>query len=215
MNGVISKEMKSVAKTSNKVAGSNALGSIGDANAEVFRELSGIAIDHLAKVRKEILRVEALIDFGALVLRYTQPDIEGKVDVRWWHVDGRVPFRTPVMVRWMRAKTGKAAGRVAVPKKVKSLNGLFIGLHNASVASAVAHELHDLMAYWTSLVSMIRSMNLEAGRRMGGINRWARDLDYKEVRLVTLRDDLAKRMLNQGYGLPDVFVEAKPVMPPK
>ena len=213
MNSVSRTEMNLMTKVVSKESGANALGSIGKANGPVFEELAGVTLVYLQQVQAEIKRVEALIDFGAMVLRYTQPDIEGKVDVRWWHVDGRVPFRTPVMVRWMRAKTGKAAGRVAVPKKLTQLKGAFFGLHNAPVADAVAHELKDLIAYWKTLVTMIRSVNLEVGRRMGGVNRWTRDLEYKERRLISHRDDLVKRMGKQGYALPDEFEQARPVMP--
>jgi len=58
-------------------------GTISGNNYEVTGQLVNDIIEKLKWTQEEIKYIEALIDFGATILRYSQPPLEGKVDIRW------------------------------------------------------------------------------------------------------------------------------------
>jgi len=120
-------------------------------------------------------------------------------------MSGNDNMRHPVFVKWMVAKTGKAAGSIAVPKRIVKIKGIFSGFYNGQISEAVAGDLVSIIAYWKSLVGFLRTHNASTGRCMGGYKKSNKNLKYTETHLIALKEELIKRLGKQGYFTPDEF----------
>lgn len=166
-------------------------------------------------IADEINLVESLIDFCAEILRYSQPPVNGSLDIRWWKTRSKSDIREPILVRWSIAKTGKSAGKVAVPKVLKNFTAVDKELPNWLVTQICLNEASKLIDYWQSLISALRNLKADSVRRKtgfvtGGPEIGGRDMKHKRIELIGLRQELVEKLGKQGYDIPDEFTDLVP-----
>ncbi|MCX7173808.1 MAG: hypothetical protein NT159_07770 [Proteobacteria bacterium] len=105
--------------------GASAATSVGDEDAlAIAAQARAKLIGQVEELYRDIAGVDLVIRRIADVLRVSQPLVHGRYDVRWWKVQAGDRGRQPVLVRWMKATTGRVQ-----PKRVERYKG--VGKHQA------------------------------------------------------------------------------------
>ena len=127
-----------------------------------------------------VTELEEQIEACAMVLRSSQPPYEGKYDVRWWVTGAPADGRTPVLVRWMKAR----AGVKLQPKPVKALgrqkprsDGIWGFNHAQTVATldqlsgllSQREEIKELLRY--KVIPLVKMVEARRSALVGGKER--------------------------------------------
>lgn len=140
-----------------------------DGNERAFAEMAEGIVRNIGVLIKELQETESALQYAAVLLRYSQPPVEGKVDIRWWKMRGGDRVREPVLVSWRKAKRGRMAGEIAVPKRIAAPSEEMKKLVNGPVAYAVAVEAANLIVRWKKLSGLLRGISGHHGRILGGM----------------------------------------------
>jgi len=105
--------------------GESAATSVGDADALAIAAQERASLTgRIEELYRDMAGVDLIIGRIADVLRVSQPQVHGRYDVRWWKLRPGDAGRQPLLVRWMKATTGRVT-----PKRVERYSG--VGKHAA------------------------------------------------------------------------------------
>jgi hypothetical protein len=147
-------------------------------------------------------KVGRLVDYTGFLVRLTQaPGIRGSLDIRWWRLGGSNPG-TPVLVKWLQTRTGKAqtkrvlrakremVEKVAVPE-MRELLWELLGIYG---------ELREM---WEKLSRVLRGGRLVKGYVKRG--KFEEKADRIAQRIVELHGEIELALLNRGVRVEKRF----------
>lgn len=177
---------------------------IADKNHAAYYSLKAEITQNTDEILENLRRIESLIEYGSMILRISQPPIEGKYDVRWWK-DQYKDISQPTIVRWYKAKNGVAAGKLTVPRPVKRINESDFKMKHGNYAYAITLEIKSLIESWDKTLIQLKTVNKNLK-----LNRAIRvyspiHLGSYASRLHQMHLDMWKRLRNEGRAVPDEY----------
>ena len=151
---------------------------------------------------RDIAQVDLVIHGIAALLRVSQPLVSGRLDIRWWKVSGNEGERYPVLVKWVKARTGRVSAQ-----RVKRFNGVAqlaaFDLNRAETQTAVELFLTYVARRKALRQKIWKLKNLTA--KMGGVSmQIGNDREY--VKLLYRR--VGRRLVEAGYTIDAVTAKA-------
>lgn len=137
--------------------------------------------------------VEAAIDLAGAVLAVSQPArISGKYGLRWWVVKPGLPYREPVVVRWVQQKNG-----VMTPRRAKILKAKEGGTF--SVNAAETQECLDVLSALIKRRAEIKGRIFSISKSLRGLDGVSYRLNNDSERIKALRERVIDNLLSNGY----------------
>lgn len=145
--------------------------------------------------------VEAAIDLAGSVLAVSQPArISGKYGLRWWVVKPGLPYREPVVVRWVQQKNG-----VMTPRRAKILKAKEGGAF--SVNAAETQECLDVLSALIKRRAEIKGRIFSISKSLRGLDGISYRLNNESERIKVIRDRVIGNLLSNGYEVEPRLVE--------
>lgn len=145
--------------------------------------------------------VEAAIDLAGSVLAVSQPArISGKFGLRWWTVKPGLPYREPVVVRWVQQKNG-----VMTPRRAKILRAKEGGTF--SVNAAETQECLDILSALIKRRAEIKGRIFSISKSLRGLDGISYRLNNESERIKAIRERVIGNLLSNGYEVEPRLVE--------
>lgn len=159
------------------------------ARDEVLSTMTG-QIEELIGLLREI---EDAIDRAGAVLSISQPArISGKYGLRWWKVKPDLPYREPVIVRWVMQKNGKMT-----PKRAKILKARDSGAF--AINAAETQECLEVLANLIKRRQEIKGRIFSVSKSLRGLGAISYRLNNELEKIGGLRERIIGNLLSNGY----------------
>jgi len=151
--------------------------------------------EQIEQLYRDIASVDLLIARIADVLRVSQPHVSGQLDIRWWKLNGRDLVRHPVLVRWVKATTGRVQ-----PKRVERYRG--VGKHQAFDLNRKETDLAvKMFLKYAEQRATLRGKIRQLRQRLTQMSRLASRIRNDREHMDAIYYRIGKRLIAKGYLL--------------